>query len=1001
MDGHDAASNGEAAQSHIELFSSDGPVATAGTFTNFTPASSAPNELFVTTKCEQLSDGNMERPSVAAPTCSPSSETEGGTSPLLAKRPACPRFPSTMDEEALHCGESKRAERKPLALQPSSLSRCDARKGALSSPLGAFRALPQELPDKQGFPTHTRTLADNSASKTSTHPYGRTLCAGSCGVSSDYSFSATLAVGDGGTGYNSTAASRMCELSRVKASPAISSSAPAAASSALQATPTSMGHDLTVAAAAEANDLCLSTSAGNIPGVKSENALLVAAGVVSDDEADSQVRFVVPRLSAAAAGGAATAQDTAASPDILSDDSDSIVLEDSDDAHSGEAAVAGDADEVEGPEKSQCDGPSPVRRHSRATLAAGSASGMASSTSSLGAGAVHGVLSPQGSLRSATRHSLPRGSKLQRPLSQAESLNVYPYMEPRHATNLLTKIERLWTDNSLCDVILVVDGRRIPAHRIVLCSTSEYFYAMFAGAISGKETRMPEVVIHDVDGAAMAQLVAYSYTCKLDIHSQNVQSLLKAASMLQMHDVMMACQNYMCEQLHSSNCLGIRAFSQQFGCEALYESAETFVEEYFLDVIKHEEFLQMSTDDVVELLSRDDVNVENECQVYEAALRWIQHQQSGTDRRQHTARLLGCVRLPFLPPEYIADHVETEEIIQSSPECQPLLLEALKYHLLPERCILSNNPRTHPRRSTVGSLFAVGGMDLSRGAMTIEEYNYRLNQWRTVGEMRSRRLQCGVAVIDRFIYTVGGRDGLKTLNSVEKFDTRHHSWSTVASMCTHRHGVGVAVLSGPMYAVGGHDGWSYLNTVERYDPDLNGWSFLQPMQAARSTAGVAVLAGKLYAVGGRDSISCLASVECYDPHLNRWIGCPAMSQKRGGVGVAVCNGKLFAVGGHEAATPFDLVECFDPAVGQWTKVSPMMSCRDAVGVTSFANKLFAVGGYNGYMYLNSVECLNIANKKWENTSVLCTGRAGAGVVAVKDVRDRSTDEDCEKMILPV
>ena len=48
-------------------------------------------------------------------------------------------------------------------------------------------------------------------------------------------------------------------------------------------------------------------------------------------------------------------------------------------------------------------------------------------------------------------------------------------------------------------------------------------------------------------------------------------------------------------------------------------------------------------------------------------------------------------------------------------ECQELIMEALKYHLLPERRLAMQSSRTKPRKSTVGLLYAVGGMDCTKG----------------------------------------------------------------------------------------------------------------------------------------------------------------------------------------------------------------------------------------------------------------------------------------------
>lgn len=48
-------------------------------------------------------------------------------------------------------------------------------------------------------------------------------------------------------------------------------------------------------------------------------------------------------------------------------------------------------------------------------------------------------------------------------------------------------------------------------------------------------------------------------------------------------------------------------------------------------------------------------------------------------------------------------------------ECQRLLMEGMKYHLLPQHRPALQSPRTRPRKATVGAMFAVGGMDATKG----------------------------------------------------------------------------------------------------------------------------------------------------------------------------------------------------------------------------------------------------------------------------------------------
>lgn len=64
--------------------------------------------------------------------------------------------------------------------------------------------------------------------------------------------------------------------------------------------------------------------------------------------------------------------------------------------------------------------------------------------------------------------------------------------------------------------------------------------------------------------------------------------------------------------------------------------------------------------------------------------------------------------------QLLAD-LENNKMFSDDLECQKLLMEAMKYHLLPERRPMFQSPRTKPRKSTVGALYAVGGMDATKG----------------------------------------------------------------------------------------------------------------------------------------------------------------------------------------------------------------------------------------------------------------------------------------------
>lgn len=71
------------------------------------------------------------------------------------------------------------------------------------------------------------------------------------------------------------------------------------------------------------------------------------------------------------------------------------------------------------------------------------------------------------------------------------------------------------------------------------------------------------------------------------------------------------------------------------------------------------------------------------------------------------------VRLPLVCREFLMTCVEMEPLIREDTQCKELLLEAMKYHLLPEQRSLMTTSRTLERRpdGMRSYVFAVGKLD--------------------------------------------------------------------------------------------------------------------------------------------------------------------------------------------------------------------------------------------------------------------------------------------------
>lgn len=254
------------------------------------------------------------------------------------------------------------------------------------------------------------------------------------------------------------------------------------------------------------------------------------------------------------------------------------------------------------------------------------------------------------------------------------------YRSESQFSHSLGKLNSLRNSEKLCDVTLVVEGQRVPAHRVILASSSAYFYAMFTGEMA--ESRKKEIAINGIELSALESLVDYAYTSRIHMTESNVQSLMSAASALQFDEVREACSQFLMRQLDADNCLGIKRFAEAHGCSQLRSAADVYSTHYFTDVHGSEEFLSISLDEVKDLLKSNRLNSETEYEVLEAALKWLDHKKD--ERMQYIFEVMSLIRFPLLSKEQLLNDVGHNSTIIASPPCVQLLIEALQCHILPK-----------------------------------------------------------------------------------------------------------------------------------------------------------------------------------------------------------------------------------------------------------------------------------------------------------------------------
>ncbi|XP_060872578.1 ring canal kelch homolog [Metopolophium dirhodum] len=546
---------------------------------------------------------------------------------------------------------------------------------------------------------------------------------------------------------------------------------------------------------------------------------------------------------------------------------------------------------------------------------------------------------------------------------------TYEYKKS-NISGMYEALQSLRNDKVFCDITLVTqNGFKIFAHKVILASASPYFHEKFTNL---SEKNKDLVVIGELDSTTLQLLVEFVYSGKIVVTERNVQDLLPAANLLLLNDVNEACCEFLQEQLHPTNCLGIKAFANLHCCSKLLTSSVLYIQQNFSRVVEGDEFLSLSSEEVVMLISSDELAVPSEGKVVECVIRWVKYDLDS--RKCNLPQLMEHVRLPLASKNYIDSKVVKEPLLNNCLKCKEYIDEALHFHFLKRNqsdqvITIPEGIQYKPRLGNKVILVVGGYGHTTSAAGSTEWYDPKNNQWYFGPIMITRRDGAGLAVLDdHFVFAMGGHSIGSIVQSVDVLDlfSEPTCWKPTVDMLIKRTEFGVGVINSYLYAVGGYDGTNSLNSAEKFDCGTKEWRMISSMSTARADLGAGVLNNLLYAVGGYDYSSgeVLNSVECYHPSLDKWTPVAEMCVRRYGASVGVLDGVLYVVGGFNGLECQKSVEAYRPSTGVWTTVDDMNFPRQNAGVVALDGLLYVIGGDYADTTYDSVEYYDPNSDTW-------------------------------------
>jgi N-acetylneuraminic acid mutarotase len=151
----------------------------------------------------------------------------------------------------------------------------------------------------------------------------------------------------------------------------------------------------------------------------------------------------------------------------------------------------------------------------------------------------------------------------------------------------------LVNSEKFADVDLLVDGRRIPAHRCILYSKSDYFRRLLESDM--KESFQTSIEIKGIGYSTFLEILFYIYTGRpaLDMKYEELIDLLVASDMLGLEDLKCFCMKELEEAVNVENVSSVCQLAAKYSAEQLKTFCVNFILKYFSQVVETKGFEEL------------------------------------------------------------------------------------------------------------------------------------------------------------------------------------------------------------------------------------------------------------------------------------------------------------------------------------------------------------------------------------------------------------------------
>ena len=533
----------------------------------------------------------------------------------------------------------------------------------------------------------------------------------------------------------------------------------------------------------------------------------------------------------------------------------------------------------------------------------------------------------------------------------------------RFCMEMMKRLDIQRKKGQFCDVVLEVcngeDQARFNAHRVVLCAGSPFFYSALNNDM--KESKEGLIRLEDMSKVAIEELLDYLYTGHVDVTQHNAFDLLKIADFLVIPSLKEVSSKFIIQSLSSSNCFMAYYLAVNYRCFELQEKARDFIYANFTRVVEHEDFLNLTINEVEEWISSDEIRVRGEEDVFEAIVKWVE--QKGSGEREKFFELFRHVRLIYLSRNYVLNDILPHPLITNEKACTAFVLDTIKHVSCgSEECFFAQAPRNCLK--TAEDCLVVSGVTKTLCYVAHEDKWYQM-----ADKAKSRYLYSASAYHGKLYINHGtGVD-----YAIERFDPAVNSWAPLTSYSGEMSHFFAAVVyfQGFLYVIGGKQNGEVANCVHKYSPDTNLWQEVAAMNVSRFSPRAVADEDTIYAIGGQKNDQILDVVERFDSKMNSWCRVASMLEKKLLPCVAILNARVFLFGGYTSIHPQHVsssIEMYDPTSNMWTAIQGISAPTRCFSVTSFKGSVYVIGNWTQESPGSFLRIYDVEKNEWKHCS---------------------------------